>query len=58
MTDLEGFLNYSRDRLVPLHRGFDGLASSAGARWDQSAAVAHMASCRDKYIDGRCSSDS
>ena len=37
--------------LVSLHRGFDGLASSAGARWISPLPLPRMAGYRDEYID-------
>jgi hypothetical protein len=47
LARLDGTFAFSRSSRIPkpgdtsaLRRGFDGLASSAGARWDQSAAIA------------------
>jgi hypothetical protein len=52
-------LTLAAARRVPVHGGFDGLASSTGDRWNQSAPLDPMADCRDEYIDpmGRCTSD-
>jgi hypothetical protein len=39
-----------RHAIVPVHRGFEGLASSAGDRWNQYPPLDRTDDCRDEYI--------